>query len=227
MTRKLITTIIVILVLILAMSAYSYAVWLEQLEGEIRLGQDSNSWNPSEKYLVFELAYESYDQYGAPIGDPIGYVVTGYIGIINHVEIPERHKNTDLYEDELNVIGIKSSFSNILAMTQLTMPSTLKYIEENAVLNCSNLTKVIFKAQYVEEVIVNKLEIRNYAFLGCTALTTFIVQDMNKIELATFAARAERFTSISATAFYDTPIKNTVHSGGLSFIQLLINAISA
>ena len=79
----------------------------------------------------------------------------------------------------VTVIG-KNSFNCLKAATEVTLPTTLKQIDDNAFRYCHGLTKVTFAESDVA------LSIDAYAFNQCKALTTITIPD-NVTELQSYA----------------------------------------
>jgi hypothetical protein len=226
MTKKLIATIIVLLVFILAMGAYTYAVWLEQFEQTQNYDQSAGIWRESQKYIVYKPVYAEGD---TAHDAPVGLTVWDYTGIVNErnylVEIPEKYidaetgiimweTNTAVAIDPdagLPVIAISSNMRDNPVIRELRIPSAMKLIEENAFTDCRSLTTVTI---YVDTAAVDakKMTIEMWAFSSCQALTTLrfweygyngaAYEEVTGTPIETLSSIAVRFSAIGENAFF-------------------------
>lgn len=127
-----------------------------------------NFWNMSEKE-VFVGDFE-FDGIIYQIKDDNNVIVrsssTGYAG---NVIIPSVVTNND---KDYNVVSIGQAFKESHDLTNIDLPSSIKYIVEGAFANCSNLNQFTIPATIDC--------IGDTAFIGCTSLSSLIIEECDR-----------------------------------------------
>jgi len=149
------------------------AVWSESLYDNSEIVVNKDDYNPSQKYLVFapldeEGNYLESDS-GATAYAVVGYGIGG--GLVSEVIIPSTHNNLPVTK-----IGVQSGtnyqyrFNGNGIITSIIIPDSVTEIGVSVFGNMASLQTVKFLADGDTP---SPVTIGDYAFAGCTALTTF------------------------------------------------------
>lgn len=99
--------------------------------------------------------------------------ITGYDNPAGNIVIPK-------VINGLPVTRISSgAFANCNLITSVSIPSTVKLIDYNAFSSCSSMVSVIFEERSEDQL----LEISNWVFSGCTALSSINLEDSNVVSM--------------------------------------------
>lgn len=206
MKKRIILVTIILVVLLSTSLTATLAVWRNRQHDENNAIRQSSDTNISAKYFLYDIVTI----------DSVDYAeVVGYNGIIATAEIP---LTTTIDSVEYTVIGIGTTFegNNLQAINKLIIPSSVKYVKQNALLNCTSLKEIEFRHK------TNTLAIGNNAFMGCTDLQKLTFKTTT--DDVTFNDVSAENYSIQKT-FFELPFGTNAFVGTNSTIQTQLNEI--
>ena len=142
----------------------TYAVWVRQVNATQELNVPVDTYNPSEKYIIFHGINNAGELVDS---SPTGYAVVGYDGLVAELIIPDEHNSLPVKKICVDPDQQLKRLTNNDIITSIRIPANVTTISAGACQAMDHLTTVIFEGT------TPAVTIGDYAFANCPNLTTF------------------------------------------------------
>lgn len=170
----IITIIILAVSLAIAVTAITYAVWVQTIYATKELSVPIDEYNPSEKYIVFHGINNNGELVES---SPTAYAVVGYEGSVAELIIPSTHNSLPVTKICADPDQIDKRLAGNEHITSVRIPASVTTIAAGAFQYMPYLNTVVFDLAIPTELDPNPttptINIGDYAFAGCVSLTTF------------------------------------------------------